>query len=60
MAREVGGRLKRDGTYVYLWMIHVDAWQKPTQYYKAIILQLKINKFFKLRKIKKNKIKKNH
>jgi len=22
-------------------------WQKPTQYYKAIILQLKINEFFK-------------
>ena len=22
-------------------MIHVDVWQKPTQYYKAIILQLK-------------------
>ena len=27
---------------VYLWLIHVDVWQKPTQYYKAIILQLKI------------------
>ena len=26
-----------------LWLIHVDVWQKPTQYYKAIILQLKIN-----------------
>ena len=31
----------REGTYVYLWLIHADAWQKPTQYYKAIILQLK-------------------
>ena len=29
------------GTYVYLWLIHVDVWQKPTQYGKAIILQLK-------------------
>ena len=28
-------------------MIHVDVWQKPTQYCKAIILQLKINKFLK-------------
>ena len=28
---------------VYLWLIHVDVWQKPTQYCKAIILQLKIN-----------------
>ena len=32
---------KREGTYVYLWLIHADARQKPTQYYKAIILQLK-------------------
>ena len=26
-------------------LIHGDVWQKPTQYCKAIILQLKINKF---------------
>ena len=26
------GRLKKEGTYVYLWLIHVDVWQKPTQY----------------------------
>ena len=38
-----GGRLKREGTYVYLWLMHVDVWQKLTQYCKAIILQLKIN-----------------
>ena len=44
---EVGDRLKREGTYVYLWLIHVDVWQKPTQHSKAIILQLKINIFFK-------------
>ena len=25
-----------------LWLMHVDVWQKPTQYYKAVILQLKI------------------
>ena len=31
----------REGTYVYLWLIHVDVWQKPTQYCKAVILQLK-------------------
>ena len=42
--REVGGKLKREGTYVSLWLIHVDVWQKPAQYYKAIILQLKILK----------------
>ena len=43
MGWEVGGRLKKEGTYVYLWLIHADVWQRPTQYYKAIILQLKIN-----------------
>jgi len=46
-AREVAGRFKREGTYVYLWLIHVDVWQKRTQYWKAIIPQLKINKLKK-------------
>ena len=40
----MGGKFKREETYVRLWLIHVDVWQKPTQYCKAIILQLKINK----------------
>ena len=39
------GGFEREGTCVYLWLIHVDVWQKPTQYCKTIILQLKINKF---------------
>ena len=26
---EVGGRFEREGTYVYLWLTHVDVWQKP-------------------------------
>ena len=43
MGWEVGRKLKREGTYVYLWLIHVDVEQKPTQPCKAIILQLKIN-----------------
>ena len=47
MEWEVGGRFKREGTYVYPWLIHVDVWQKPTQHCKAIILQLKINKLKK-------------
>ena len=34
---------KREGAYVYCWLIHADVWQKPTQYCKAIILQLQIN-----------------
>ena len=43
MGWEVGRRFKREGTYVYLWLIHVAIWQKPTQYCKAIILQSKIS-----------------
>ena len=50
MGWEVGGRLKREGTCVYLRLIHVDVRQKPTQYCKAIILQLKINKVKKKKK----------
>ena len=42
---EMEGRFKREGIYVYLWLIHVDVWQKPTQHCKAIIFQLNINKF---------------
>ena len=42
-----GGRLKREGIYIYLWLMRVDVWQKLTQYCKAIILQLKINIFKK-------------
>ena len=48
-----GGRFKRQGTYVYLRLIHVDVRQKPIQHFKAIILRLKINKVFKI--MKKNK-----
>ena len=46
MGWEVRGRFKREGPYVYLWLIHINVQQKPTQYCKAIILQLKINNFF--------------
>ena len=41
MGREIGGRFRREGTYVNLWLIHVDVLQKPTKFCKAIILQLK-------------------
>ena len=30
MGWEVGGRFKREGTYVDLWLICVDVWQKST------------------------------
>ena len=35
----MGGRFKREGIYVYLWLIHVEVWQKTAKFYKAIILQ---------------------
>jgi len=41
MGRKVGERFKKEGTYVHLWLIHVDVLQKPTQFCKEIILQLK-------------------
>ena len=44
MGWEVEGRLKRERTDVYLRLIHVDGWQKPTQHCKATILQLKKQK----------------
>ena len=47
----VRGRFKSEGTYVYLWLIHADVWQKPTQHCKTLIFHLKINT---LKKLKKN------
>ena len=38
----VGGRLKREGTYIYLWLIHDVVRQKPTQRCKANTLQFDI------------------
>ena len=48
----VGGRFQREGTYMYLWLIHV-VWQKPTQHCKATIFQLKKKKSLKKKKEKK-------
>ena len=54
-----GGRWHRfsmGGTHVYPWLIHVDVWQKPSQYCKVIILQVKeINKKINLLICKKRK-----
>ena len=36
--RQEGG--SRWGTHVNPWLIHVNVWQKPLQYYKVISLQL--------------------
>ena len=41
MGRETGVRFKKEGTYAYLWLIHIDVWQKETQFCKIIILQFK-------------------
>ena len=40
----MAGRFEREGSYVYLWLVLADVWQKPTQHCKAIILQLKKKK----------------
>ena len=37
---ESGGEVQ-DGGHVCPWLIHVDVWQKPPQYCKGIIIQLK-------------------
>ena len=34
-------KTERERTYVYLWLIHVDVQQRPTQYCRALVLQLK-------------------
>jgi len=47
MGWRVGRRAKREKTYIFLWLIHVDVWQKPTQYCKANILQIKLHKLRK-------------
>ena len=39
-----GGRVTREETYDYLWLIHVAVQQKSIQPCKIIILQFKINK----------------
>ena len=42
---ERGREVHEEGAYIQPLLIHVDVWQNPTQYSKAISLQLKINKF---------------
>ena len=40
--KKADGREVQEGEDIcILWLIHVDVWQKPTQYCKVIILQLK-------------------
>ena len=42
---------------MYTYGCHGDVWQKPIQYYKVIILQLKIDKFLKREEEGKNQFK---
>ena len=44
---DMGRRFKGEGTYVQLWLINVDVWQKAAQCCKTIILQLKIIHLYK-------------
>ena len=46
---EMGGGFRRQGTYVYLWLIHVDVWQRLAQYCRAVVL-LKKKKTYTLKK----------
>ena len=41
---KITGRFKREGMYVYLWLILIEVCQKTTKFCKAIILQLKKKK----------------
>ena len=47
--------VSKEGIYVYLWLIHIEVWQKTTKFCKAISLQLK-NKQIKNAEAKKNGI----
>ena len=40
----VEGTFKKEGTYGYLWMIHIVVWQKPTQHCKCLNSPIKKNK----------------
>ena len=42
---DMGGEFIWERIYIFLWLIRVDTWEKPAQYCKAIILQIKINIF---------------
>ena len=38
---EGGGKGLGRGSHIYLWLIHVNVWEKSPQYCKVISLQLK-------------------
>ena len=46
-------RAKREGIYVYLWLIYTAIWQKPTQHQSNTIFHFF---FFNMRSVKRNTI----
>ena len=46
----MGGGFRRQGTFVYLWLIHVVVWQRPAQYCRAVVLLKKKKKLTHLKK----------
>ena len=38
-----GGRFKREGTYVYLCLMHVDVWQEPEMLWASLVAQAEKN-----------------
>ena len=59
MRCEMEGEFRREGTYIYLWLIPIDVWQKPMQYCKATNFQLKKN-FFKVKSESNNTLKRSY
>ena len=39
MRRQMGWRFRKEGVYLFLWLIHVEVSQKTTKFCKAIMLQ---------------------
>ena len=39
-----GGRFKREGIHVHLWLTYADVWQKATQYCQASVFHLEKKK----------------
>ena len=47
IGRKMGGRFKAEGTYVYLWFIHVEVDRKQQNYEKQLYFNLKSKLTFK-------------
>ena len=42
MEWEVGWRLRREEIYVYIWLTHVEGWQKSSQHCNSLPIKNKI------------------